>query len=80
MCCVYSKGVESPTKKVVGIVERLRHECSFHPFKAHVVAYALSHMTMGSVSHTEEAKKDLVKDVHRLVRLGVRLKDSVNGC
>ena len=32
-----------------------------------MVADALSHMTMGSASHVEEAKKDLVKDVHRLV-------------
>ena len=31
-----------------------------HPCKANVVANALSHMTMGSVSHVEEAKKDLV--------------------
>ena len=67
------------TKNVVGIVERLRHECSFHPCKAHVVAYALSHMTIGSVSHTEEAKKDLVKDVNRMARLGVRLEHSLNG-
>ncbi|TMX05236.1 hypothetical protein EJD97_000311 [Solanum chilense] len=36
-------------------------------------------MTMGSVSHIDEAKKDLVKDVHRLARLGVRFEDSPNG-
>ena len=36
-------------------------------------------MTMGSVSHVEKTKKDLVKDVHRMVRLGVRLEDSSNG-
>ena len=51
----------------------------YHPGKANIVVDALSCMTMGSVSHVEEAKKDLVKDVHRLARLGVRLKDSVNG-
>ena len=34
---------------------------------------------MCSVSHIDEAKKNLVKDVHKLVRLGVRLKDSWNG-
>ena len=28
---------------------------------------------MGSVAHVEEERKDLVKDVHRLARLGVRL-------
>ena len=41
---------------------------------------ALSCMTMGSASHINEAEKDLVKDVHRLARLGVRLEDSPNGC
>ena len=28
---------------------------------------------MGSVAHAEEERKDLVKDVYRLSRLGVRL-------
>ena len=28
---------------------------------------------MGSVAHVEEKRKKLVKDVHRLARLGVRL-------
>ena len=47
---------------------------SVTPSKANSVADALSHMTMGSVSHKEEAKKDLVKDVLRLSGLGVRLE------
>ena len=34
---------------------------------------------MGSVSHADEVKKDLVKDVHRLARLGVWLENSPNG-
>ena len=42
--------------------------------KTNVVAYALSCMSMGSVSHVEKGKKDLVQDVHRLARLGVRWK------
>ena len=37
-------------------------------------------MTMGSVSHIEKSKKKLVRYVHRLARLGVRLEDSTNGC
>ena len=50
----------------------------YHLDKDNLVAYALSRMTMGSVSYVEEGKKDLVKDVHRLVHLGVLLEDSPN--
>ena len=46
---------------------------SYHPGKANVVADALSILSMGSVAHVEEERKELVKDVHRLARLGVRL-------
>ena len=42
----------------------------YHPDNANVVANALSNITMGSVSHVEEAKKYLLKDVHRLARMG----------
>ena len=35
---------------------------------------SLSRMTMGSVSHIEESKKVLVRDVHRLAIFGVRLE------
>ena len=34
---------------------------------------ALSRLFMGSIAHVEEKRKNLVKDVHRLARLGVRL-------
>ena len=44
-----------------------------------MVADALSHMTMGSVSHVEDERKDLVKDVDRLSWVGVPLKNSPNG-
>ena len=44
-----------------------------------MVADSLSRMTMSSVSHIDEAKKDLVRDVHRLSRLGVRFEDSSDG-
>ena len=44
-----------------------------------MVEDALSRMNMGSVSHVEEGKKDLVKDFNCLACLGVRLKDSPNG-
>ena len=35
---------------------------------------------MGSVYHVKEAKKDLVKDFHRLSTLDVRVEDSLNSC
>ena len=45
----------------------------YHPGKVNVVADALSRLFMGSIAHVEEKRKNLVKDVHRLARLGVRL-------
>ena len=35
--------------------------------------------TMGSVAHVEEGKKELVKEVHRLARLGVKLLGNIDG-
>ena len=49
-----------------------------HPSKAIAVADTLSRMNLCSVSHLVESKIDLVKDVHRLARLGVKLEDSLN--
>ena len=45
----------------------------YHPGEANLVADALSRLGMGSVAHVEEERKELVKDVHRLARLGVRV-------
>ena len=45
----------------------------YHPGKANVVAYALSIFSMVSVVHDEEERNELVKDVHRLALLGVRI-------
>ena len=45
----------------------------YHPGKANVMADALSRLSMGSVAHVDEERKKLVKDVHRLARLGVHL-------
>ena len=47
--------------------------------KDNFVVDALCFYNMGSVSHVEEAKKDLVKDVHRFAILAVRLKESRKG-
>ena len=48
----------------------------YHPGKANVVEDALSRINISSVSPVNEGKNDLLKDVHRLARLGVRLEDS----
>ncbi|KAH0716653.1 hypothetical protein KY290_012914 [Solanum tuberosum] len=48
-----------------------------------IIAYASrqlkSRISMGSVSHVEEEKRELARDVHRLARLGVRVEDSSKG-
>ncbi|WMV25598.1 hypothetical protein MTR67_018983 [Solanum verrucosum] len=51
----------------------------YHPDKVNVVADSLSRLSMGSVAHVEDDKKELVWNVHRLSRLGVQLVDSTNG-
>ncbi|XP_069148033.1 uncharacterized protein [Solanum lycopersicum] len=48
----------------------------YHPDKSNVVDDALSRMSMGSTSHVED-EKELVKDIHRLSRLGGRSKSSL---
>ena len=45
----------------------------YHPGKANLVADSFRILSMGSVAYVEEESKDLVKDVHRLDRLGVCL-------
>ena len=45
----------------------------YHPRKVNIVADALSRLSMGIVAHVEEKRKELVKDVHMLSRLGVFL-------
>ena len=45
----------------------------YHPCKENVVEDALSRLSMGSVAHVDEERNELVKDVHRLARLGVHL-------
>ena len=45
----------------------------YHLGKTNVVADAVSILSMGSVARVEKERKELVKDVHRLARLGVHL-------
>ncbi|WMV49638.1 hypothetical protein MTR67_043023 [Solanum verrucosum] len=47
--------------------------------KANVVADSLSRLSMGSVAHIEEKRKELAKDVHRLTLLGVCLISILDG-
>ncbi|XP_069143440.1 uncharacterized protein [Solanum lycopersicum] len=47
----------------------------YHPGKANAVVDALRRMSMGSTTHVEDEKKELMKDIQRLARVGVRLVD-----
>ena len=51
----------------------------YHPGNANVVVDALSRWSMGSTTHIDHGKKKLVKDVHKLARMGVRLMESTSG-
>ena len=51
----------------------------YHPGKSNVVDDALSRLSMRTTTHVEDEKKELVKDIHRLARLGVWLLDSTSG-
>ena len=43
-----------------------------------MVMDALCQISMGSVSHVPDDKKELVKEVHRLYQLGAQFDDSPN--
>ena len=64
---------------MVGVLKDYDMNVHYHLGKANVVADALSSMIMGSTTHVKDEKKELVKDIHRLARLGVRLVDSTSG-
>ena len=51
----------------------------YHPGKANVVLDALSQLSMVSVDHVPDDKKELVNEVHRLDWLGVHFDDSPKG-
>ena len=52
----------------------------YHPGKVNVVVDALSRLSIDCVAHVEEKSEELVKDVHRLARLGVRLMNISDSC
>lgn len=76
--CLF-KGIKSEAKKGLEFLKDYDMSVLYHPDKANVVADSLSRMTIGSVSHIDEAKKNLVKEVHRLAWLGMRLENSLDG-
>lgn len=51
----------------------------YHPNKSNIVVDALSKLSIESTVHINEESKELVKEVHRLTRLGVHLVDSGEG-
>ena len=59
---------------MVRVVKDYDMSMLYHPGKSNVVVDALSRMTMVSMSHVDEADKDLVKDVHRGACLGFQLE------
>ena len=52
---------------------------AYHIEKANMLVDALCQLSMESVSHIQESKRNLVKDINRLAHLGVRIEDSSNG-
>ena len=48
----------------------------YHPGKDNTMANVLSRVSMGSVSHVDNSKKDIVKEVHRFSYFGVLLEES----
>ena len=49
-----------------------------HPDKVNMVEDGLCHLFMGSLSHVSKGKRNLVREVHRVAHLGVRIEDSQN--
>ena len=51
----------------------------YHPNMTNMAADGLSRLSMGSVSHVQEAKKNLVNNANRFAHLGVRIEAYPNG-
>ncbi|KAH0748340.1 hypothetical protein KY290_027572 [Solanum tuberosum] len=63
-------------------LEFLKHydmRVHYHLGKENVVADAFSRLSMSSVAHVEEERRELAKDVHRLARLGFCLMSISDG-
>ena len=57
------------------------YDCTihYHPGKANVVADALSRKSSGSLTHIQEVRRPLIKELHELVDEGVRFDLSKAG-
>ena len=64
--------------RCLGLLKNYDMNVHYHPGKANVVADVLSGIIMGRKAHVKDENKELVKDVHILARLGVRLVDSAS--
>ncbi|WMV25510.1 hypothetical protein MTR67_018895 [Solanum verrucosum] len=51
----------------------------YHSSKANVVVNGRSRLYMNSVAHIEDDKNELLRDVHRVAHLGIRLGDLEDG-
>ncbi|XP_075095211.1 uncharacterized protein LOC142173505 [Nicotiana tabacum] len=51
----------------------------YHPGKANIVADALNRRSMGSLAHVKADKRTMMKEVHHLASLRVRILDSEDG-
>ena len=72
---VYTEGVKSTSARWLELLKDYDMNVHYHPGKTNVVVDALRRMSMGSTSHVEDEKKELVKDINTLAGLGVRLVD-----
>ena len=70
---LYQKELNLPQKRCIDFFKDYDMSVHYHRGKVNVVAESLSILSKGSVAHVEEERKEIVKDVHRLARLGVCL-------
>ena len=77
--CVYPKVLNLWQRRWLQFYKEYDMSVFDHSSKTNVEADALSRMTMGSLSHIDEAKKDLAKEVYTCDILEERFEDSSDG-
>ena len=63
---IQSKGVKYLTSRCLELLKDYDMNVLYHPGKHNIVEDVLNHLSIGSVAHIQEAKRNLVRDVHRL--------------